>query len=71
MVLNYWWKPPFFRPKPKECHLADLSHIDVGPSGTTVNDEPVLVIHIHREEGRPFSIGFGRDVENLESLADI
>lgn len=53
----------------RDWRLSELETVRVGPSGMTVNDVPVMQLHIVPTAGRPFGLLTGRDVPELEWMA--
>jgi hypothetical protein len=47
----------------------EISDVRAGPSGMTVNDEPVLELQIHPRQGKKVGLLAGRDAEELRWLA--
>jgi hypothetical protein len=58
-----------FGAKQREFPPGDLDDVRVGPSGMTVNDEPVLELHIIDGGGMKFGLLAGRSQEELRWLA--
>jgi hypothetical protein len=55
----------------KEWDLEQVTAIRVGPSGMTVNEEPVLELQILERDKLPFSMLAGRDEPELQWLASL
>ncbi|MBI1345225.1 hypothetical protein GC163_02935 [bacterium] len=53
----------------KEWFLADLQNVQLGPSGMSVNDVPVMQLHIIEANGKKFGMLTGRDEAELEWMA--
>ena len=58
-----------FGSKRRDWSPDDLDDVRVGPSGMTVNDEPVLELHIIDGGGMKFGLLAGRSQEELRWLA--
>lgn len=58
-----------FGAKQREFPPGDLDDIRVGPSGMTVNDEPVLELHIIDGGGMKFGLLAGRSPDELHWMA--
>jgi hypothetical protein len=62
-------KKGLFGEKSRVWEPGDLVAVQVGPSGTTVNDKPVMELQFMSRAGEKFGALSGRDVPELEWLA--
>lgn len=55
----------------KEWLLSELQTVQLGPSGMSVNDVPVLQLHIREQNGGKYGLLTGRDEAELEWIATL
>lgn len=60
-----------FGSKSQEWDASQIAAIRVAPSGIEVNDEPVLELQIHAQDGAKFSLLAGCPEADLHWMADI
>jgi hypothetical protein len=59
------------RAKRREWPRSDVKTARVGPSGTEINDEPVLELQLHGPDKKLFGMLGGRDVQELTWMATL
>jgi hypothetical protein len=59
------------RAKRREWPRSDVKTARVGPSGTEINDEPVLELQLHGADKKLFGMLGGRDVQELTWMATL
>jgi len=50
------YRRSIFGTKQREWTADDLSHVCIGPSGTEVNDRPIMQLQIHPREGKKYGM---------------
>jgi hypothetical protein len=59
------------RAKRREWPRSEVQTASVGPSGTEVNDQPVLELQLHGSKGKLFGMLAGRHVQELHWMATL
>jgi hypothetical protein len=59
------------RAKRREWPRSEVQNARVGPSGTEVNDQPVLELQLHGAKGKLLGMLAGRDVRELQWMATL
>lgn len=68
-VLAYYRNSPVRKPRELNWAIADLSHIRVGDSNLSINDQPIQELHIHPKQGKKVGLLSQLEDEELRWIA--